>query len=81
MEGNRHHILPSTFDGSIGNRKVSCTEDTLCHTWLHIYQNKQLVKQNNKIKKNHVLVPANQQIFAGLIADGMKLIGCTFVAA
>ena len=51
MEGNRHRILPNTFDESIGNRKVSCTADTLCHTWLHIYQNNQLVKQNNKIKK------------------------------
>ena len=41
-EDNRPHKFPSTFDESIGNRKASCTADTLCHTCLHIYQ-KQIV--------------------------------------
>ena len=38
MEYNRRHILPSTFDENIGNRKTSYTADTLCHTWLHTYK-------------------------------------------
>ena len=38
MECNRRHIVLSTFDENIGNRKAFCTADKLCHTWLHTYQ-------------------------------------------